>query len=125
MRSVNAYRRAHVESAPPSRLLDEMYTYLEGDLRAATECIEKKDIAGKARACDRALAILGDLEAALDHNAAPELCQNLASLYRFSSDRILDASLRLDPKPIAEAQKVLAPVIDAFRIAIAQANSQP
>lgn len=124
-RGINAYRRAHVESAPPARLLEELFSYLDSDLRTAAECIAAKDIAGKARACDRALAILSDLEAALDHNAAPELCQNLASLYRFSSDRVLDASMRLDPKPLAEAQKVLAPVIDAFRVAIAQTQNQP
>ncbi len=124
-KGINAYRRAHVESAPPSRLLDEMFTYLDNDLRAAAECIGRRDIQGKARACDRALAILSDLEAALDHQAAPELCQNLARLYRFASERVLDGSMRLDAKPIAEAQKVLAPVIDAFRVAIAQAQNQP
>lgn len=125
-RGANAYRRAHVESAPPTRLLEEMFTYLENDLRTAAECITTRDIHGKARACDRALAILSDLEAALDHNAAPELCQNLARLYRFSSDRILEASIRLDTKPIAEVQQVLAPIIDAFRVAMAQSgSSQP
>lgn len=124
-KGINAYRRAHVESAPPARLLEDMFNYLAADLRTAADCIARKDVPGKARACDRALAILSDLEAALDYNVAPELCQNLAVLYRFSSDRILAASSRLDPTPLAEVEKVLTPVFDAFRVAIAQSLNQP
>lgn len=124
-KGINAYRRAHVESAPPARLLEDMFNYLAADLRTAADCITRKDVPGKARACDRALAILSDLEAALDYNVAPELCQNLAVLYRFSSDRILAASSRLDPTPLVEVEKVLTPVFDAFRVAIAQSLNQP
>jgi len=113
-RQSNIYRRVAVDSAPPTRILSELLDGLLADLSGAAECIEARDVVGKARRVNRALAIIGALDAALDRAAAPELTANLARLYDFAKERLLHASAHMETAPLLEAEQVLAPIRDAF-----------
>lgn len=124
-RGASRYRKVQLESAPPPRVLLELLGRLEADLAQAARSLSARDIQGKARAVQRALAVLGELEAALDHEVAPELCRNLAGLYRYCSSRILLASVRLDPAPLAEVAAHLQPVREAFEEVVAAATPKP
>jgi flagellar protein FliS len=117
-RGADRYRAVQIESAPPPRVLLEIYRRLELDLQGARRCLAAQDLEGKARAVDHALALLGQLEAALDHALAPALCRDLAALYDFCKNRLLLASVRLDPAPLDEAERALAPIREAFRAVI-------
>jgi flagellar protein FliS len=113
-RATRQYRKVQLESAPPQRVLLEIYRRLDEDLQAARRCIAARDIQGKARAVDHALALLGQLEGALDHGLAPALCQDLAAAYAFCRNRMLLASVQLDPAPLSEIEQVLRPIREAF-----------
>jgi flagellar protein FliS len=122
--ALQAYHRVQLVSAPPRHLLQGLYARLHADLRDAGRAIAAGDAPARERAVDHALAILVLLEAALDHAAAPQLCANLAAVYRFAFTRIFTAGVERDAAPLAEAEQVLRPVSEAFRDA-APAPSPP
>lgn len=113
-RALRSYRTVSVESAPPGRLLDELLNRLLTDCASARTSILAGDVAEKGRHIGHAMAIVGELVAALDHDTAPDLCANLVSLYQFIVDRLSDASIRRDVAPLGEAEKVVQTLRDAF-----------
>jgi flagellar protein FliS len=113
-RAASLYRKVQVESASPPRILLEVYRRIGEDVQQARECMAARDFRGKGKAIDHALALFGQLEEALDHAAAPDLCRNLADAYAFCRGRLLLASARLDPRPLAEVDRVLGPIHEAF-----------
>ncbi len=114
-RAANVYRRVDLESAPKGQVLERMFDRFLADLVAAREAIARKDIQAKANALDHALRIVGELQASLDHAAAPELCANLVALYDFVSDRLAHSNLTLATAPLDEAHRVMDELADAFR----------
>jgi flagellar secretion chaperone FliS len=121
-RAANVYRQVNVESAPPTRILDELYAALIQDCESAAERIQAGDRATKGRHISRAMAILGELEAALDREVAPELTQNLAALYGFARRRLFAANSGMDTKPLGEVVRVLGPLREAFATAAMRAS---
>jgi flagellar protein FliS len=113
-RALRSYKTVSVESAPPRRLLDELMNRLLRDCVDARASIQAGDIAGKGKHIGHALAIVGELVAALDHSVAPELCSNLAALYQFVIDRLSDANVRKVEAPLHEAEKVVTTLREAF-----------
>ncbi len=113
-RYAQAYRRVYFESAAPTRILDETYARLLRDCEDAGRCIKAGDIEGKAFAINHAIDLVCALLAALDRETAPELATNLVRLYDFVRSRLLDASIRLDPAPLAEASQIVTTLRDAF-----------
>lgn len=114
-RAANVYRRVAVDSAPSTRILDELYRGLLDDCAQGAACIQARDFVGKGKHVGRALAILCELVAALDRKAAPELCANLDRLYGFVRERLLTASTNMDAAPLAEAEGVIRTLRDAFQ----------
>jgi flagellar secretion chaperone FliS len=114
-RAANAYRRGDLESAPKHVVLERLFDRFARDLVQAREAIVAKNIQKKANLLDHALRIVGELSAALDHNAAPELCANLAALYTYVMDRIGEANTKLTVGPLDDAAKLMAEVGDAFK----------
>jgi flagellar protein FliS len=113
-RALRSYRTVSAESAPPGRLLDELFNRLLRDCASAREAITTGDIAAKGQHIGHALAIVGELVAALDVDAAPELCANLAALYQYVIDKLSDANVRRVVQPVHEAEKVITTLRDAF-----------
>ena len=107
------YRSMHVASSP-ARLLDGLYHRLLADFKDAERSIEHREIAEKAEAVNHGLVILGELDAALDHDHAPELCAHLTQLYGFVRNRLLAASLLMDPAPLVEARRVILTLRESF-----------
>ncbi|MGE0399519.1 MAG: flagellar export chaperone FliS [Kofleriaceae bacterium] len=119
-RAANAYRRVDLESAPKQDVLGRLFERFAADVTAARTAIAAKDIAGKAAALDHALRIVGELEASLDHNAAPALCAQLQALYRFVADELTKVNRSLDPKGLDAPAKIMNDLAAAFRDAQAR-----
>jgi flagellar protein FliS len=116
-RAIRSYQVVSVESAPPGRILDELLNRLLGDCRNARISLMSGDLAGKGKHIGHGLAIVGELVAALDVDAAPELCANLVSLYQFVIDKLTEANVRRDAAALGEAEKVIETLRDAFTAA--------
>lgn len=114
-RAANAYRRVDLESAPKQDVLGRLFERFGADLATARTAIAAKDIAGKAAALDHAMRIVGELEASLDHAAAPALCSQLQSLYRFVTDELVKVNRSLDVKALDAPAKIMNDLAVAFR----------
>ena len=114
-RAANAYRRVDLESAPKTQIVERLFDRCVRDIASARAAIEARDIRGKAVALDHALQIVVELKASLDVAAAPELCANLAALYDFVSERLIEANTALALKPLDQATRIMTELGDAFR----------
>ena len=119
-RAANAYRRVDLESAPKTQILERLFDRCIADIAVARHAIETRDVKKKAQALDHALQIVVELKASLDSSAAPALCENLAALYDFVTDRMVSASLTLSLPPLDQATRVMTELGDAFRAAHAR-----
>ena len=114
-RAANAYRRVDLESAPKHQILDRLFARFATDVDQARAAIAAGKIQDRANAIDHALRIVGELIASLDHNAAPELCANLASLYHYVGTQLCDGNIKNKPEPLEAAATVMAQLATAFR----------
>jgi flagellar protein FliS len=119
-RAANRYRSVSLQSASPTQVLGEVFHRLMVDLDAAARCIEARNVVGKGKAIGHAIDLIHALAESLEHEQAPEMCENLLRLYQFAQERLLEASVKMDVAPLREAERVLMSVRDAFREAMAQ-----
>lgn len=76
--------------------------------------IEKKQLEAKAEHISKASAILEALRECLDFEVGGEVTENLYALYSYMIDRLLDASLKNDPKIIDEVMNLLKEIKSAW-----------
>jgi len=110
-----AYRTAHIENAPPLKLVQMLY---EGALRfldQAEGALAGGEGARFQERCLRAMAIVAELRAALDPTQAPELAANLEALYLFAEDGIKDAMRADSSAPLGAARDVLRTLLDGWK----------
>ena len=119
---LNAYQRVATKADTPAARLDGIFERVLIECRRAVEYIRTRDIGGKARALDRSIELIGELQAALDYTVAPELCRQLNRLYMYVQDRIAYANLRLDPRAVDEAARILTELRGAFADAASAAS---
>jgi flagellar protein FliS len=119
-RAARSYQNVYLESASPAKLLDMLYERLLRDIREAAAAITVKNVAAKGEAISHALAIVGELAAALDHKLAPELCARLFGLYDFVTSRLTRANLYNDAKALAECEPIITTLRESFREAAAK-----
>ncbi|TMQ11325.1 MAG: flagellar protein FliS [Deltaproteobacteria bacterium] len=105
-RAANAYRRVDLESAPKTQIVERLFDRCVADIAAARAAIEARDIARKAAALDHALQIVVD-----------ELCANLAALYDFVTERLIEANAQLALPPLDQATRIMRELGAAFRTA--------
>ena len=117
-RALRAYKTVSVESASPAKVLDELLGRLLRDTREARDAIVASDILGRAKAVDHALAIVGELAAAVDHDAAPELGDNLTRLWDFVGTQLSLATVNNDAAPLAEVEHI----VETLRTSFAEAG---
>ncbi len=80
--------------------------------------LESGDAQG-ARALMKASDIVVELHATLDRSKAPELCDQLAEVYRFVCAQLGKAALSRDARAARDAERVFAPIAEAFEAAVA------
>ena len=115
LRAANTYKKVDLESAPKDQILERLLDRCVADLSVARQAITDGRIEAKANALGHAAQIIVELEAALDHRAAPELCANLARLYAFANERITLANRTLQTTPLDDAMQVISAIAAAFR----------
>jgi flagellar protein FliS len=114
------YKTAQVTVSSPGELLIALYDGLFRFLNVARHSMRLDKRAQAGEAIGRAHAILSELLMGLDHSKAPELCQNLSSLYEFSMSRLTMANMKQDATMIDDVIRVLTPVREGFTEAVKQ-----
>ncbi|MGA3025215.1 MAG: flagellar export chaperone FliS [Bryobacteraceae bacterium] len=110
----DSYQEAEVLSASPLHLVRLLYRAAIEAIAAARRCLAARDIAGRTRAVNKALRIVTELAFSLDHQQGAELSRTLVELYDYVQRLLIDANCRQVDPPLAEAQKLLATLQEAW-----------
>jgi len=92
-----------------------LYEYAVLRVQEARESLARGDIAGRARAVSKTIAILGELETCLDHKRGGAIASNLARLYRYMRDRLTLANVKQADEPLEEVEALLATLSEAWQ----------
>ena len=112
--AVAQYSSARIATASPLSILIRLYDGAIAFLIEAQDALEHNDIPKKAKALNRAHAIVSELMTTLDVRQAPELCAQLSSLYDFVLHQISKANLEKDADALGPAVRVLRELRSAW-----------
>lgn len=122
---VNVYKRVHVvTSTNKTAMLLELY---EGAIRFigfAEKRMQESNIASKGKYISRAIAIIGELNGALDRKEGGPLVRNLSDLYDYMIKRLTTGNRTQDPEILHEVKSLLEGLLDAWRGAAKQLESR-
>lgn len=105
-----AYQRNAVLTAAPEKLVKLLYEGAVRNLersRAGLADPAARRSAEVGTALSRAIGIVGELRASLDHAAGGDLARDLDRLYDFVLDRITQANAARTPDGVEQALRVL------------------
>jgi flagellar protein FliS len=111
------YRRNAVLTSTPEKLVKLLYDGAIRNLERGKEGVTNPATIRSAEvgtALSNAIAILGELRAALDHEVGGEISQNLDRLYEFGIDRVSHANLTRTAAPIDDTLSVLRTLKEAW-----------
>ncbi len=126
--SAGLYQQVGVESqlanASPHALVAMLFEGFMEALAQARGAIRSGDAAAKGMAIGRAVRILEEgLRAGLDVRAGGSLARDLGDLYAYVTHRLTLANLRNDEAAVAECQRLMQPLRDAWLAIGATASS--
>jgi flagellar protein FliS len=117
------YGAIKVTTASPGQILLMLYDGLLRFIREAKVGIEAKDKKRAGERISRSHAIFVQLISSLDPQHAPQLCEQLTSVYLFGMRHLVRANIDQDPAKLDEIIKVLTPLRDAWATAVAEVNT--
>jgi len=103
-----------VEGADPHQLIAMLLDGALERIAQARALLRHGDVPNKGAMITRAVAIVGELRASLNHEAGGVLAQRLDSLYDYVTRRLLIAQLNNDDQALAECARLLEPVRDGW-----------
>lgn len=113
--NTNRYLESKVLSADAVGLINVLYDAALDSVRDARERLAAQDIAARSKAISKTLDIIELLNASLDTQAGGDISRNLASLYLYIRQRLLEANLNQSEEPLAEVFKLLTTLAEAWR----------
>jgi flagellar protein FliS len=118
-KAVDVYAQVGVETgvaaADPHKLILMLFDGTHAAIGAARRAMGRGEIAAKAAAISKAVAIIdGGLKASLDVKAGGVLAERLASLYDYMLNRLLAANLHNDVESLDEVNRLLGELRGAW-----------
>ena len=117
-RNLRAYRNTSVSAeiavADPYVLTKMLYQGIFERLAQAKGAIERGDLAVKAQKLASATAIIENLKHTLDFKRNAAIAQNFSDIYDEMLERIADAAVQINPRPIDEALQIFMPIKQAW-----------
>src|SRR5688572_5258403 len=109
----NRYKAVQASTASPERTMMLLFETALRNIRAGRAGVGKNH-AGAIAAFDKASEIVLELQRALKPELAPQLCEQLHEIYGFVVGRLAMAATHQEPRFADEAERALAPVVEAF-----------
>lgn len=103
---------ARITQASKSELIVILYEMILTEIKEAEEAFERKDMEAFDKGLKQAQKYLGELMAALDYRY--KLAYDLASLYQYINERIINAMIRKKPDSLKSAVSVLQKLLIGF-----------
>jgi flagellar protein FliS len=113
--ALDAYQNTHMITASPTEILLALMDGLLLACDKASQAMVEKKPSEKGVHIGQALAIIGELRAALDASHAPELVEHLDRLYDYMDCRLQYASATMSPEPVEEVKKYVQTLQEAWR----------
>lgn len=110
----DAYVDSRVLAADPIELVHILYEHTLAMVRDARRHLAADDIPARSRSVSRAIAALDELDGSLDRGAGGSISRNLAALYQYMRLRLLTANIQQTDAPLAEVEKLLQTLGEAW-----------
>jgi flagellin-specific chaperone FliS len=94
------------------------------NMRASAGAFDRGDYQTGSVMAEKAAAIVLGLQGTLKTEVAPDLCARLSELYTFVACRLAMAGVKFSSQHVLEAERVFAPIADAF-VEAASTTSAP
>ncbi len=114
----NKYKQASILSASREQILLMLYEAAIKFTKLAIKATEEKRVADKGANILRALDIVIELQATLDHKVGGELAKQLEQLYVFMIEQYTKANLKGEVEPLNANLKVLENLYEGWKGAI-------
>jgi flagellar protein FliS len=124
LQSAGMYRQVglqtSVSAASPHQLVTLLFDGYFAAVQRARFAMARNDVVAKGQAISHALRIIDEgLKASLNMPAGGKLAVDLADLYAYVCLRLTQANLRNDPEALAECERLIQPLREAW-VAIGQ-----
>jgi flagellar protein FliS len=94
-------------------------------VETARQRLAARDIGGRSGAISKAVEILGELIASLNHKEAPEVSRRLVELYDYMQRRLLAAHFEQADAPLVEVRNLLQSLGEAWNRIPSPESSAP
>ncbi|MEA1945814.1 MAG: flagellar export chaperone FliS, partial [Thermodesulfobacteriota bacterium] len=89
-------------------------------LKIARRGIREKNLKLKGEKISKVLAILTELDCALDREKGGKLAEDIAGIYRYLMNRLTVANVKNDPEVLEEVERLLGELYEGFKGAAVQ-----
>ena len=112
--STAEYLEMEIATASPEALVVKFYEAALRHCRAAAGHHDAGRVRERGESIQRALAIVRELQNALDHEQGGEIAHNLEALYLFVSERLVEAHVQQERAALDGAQQILTELHGAW-----------
>jgi flagellar secretion chaperone FliS len=103
-----------VANADPHSLVQMLLNAAIDRMTAARGCIERGELAGKAKLLHSCVILIAELRGSLDLDKGGALARNLRDLYEYMTQRLLIANVRSDASCVTEVLSLLGEIRNAW-----------
>lgn len=103
-----------VQAATPHQLISMLMAGAVDRVSAAKGAIERNEVSRKGELIGRAIEIVDNLRASLDFDKGGEVSNNLASLYDYMEQTLVEANLHSDVNKLTEVSALLTEIQTAW-----------
>ncbi len=111
-----SYLENEILSADPLKLVELLYRGALDAIYSARVNLAKREIRQRSQAITKAQLIVLELARSLDPKHDPNLTTQLARLYQYIGRLLVDANLRQQDAPLAEASQLLGTLLEAWQL---------
>lgn len=119
----NQYKQMAVKTASPGQILLMLYEAAIQNVKKASDCIVKKDLAGKGKYIGKAHDIINELTNTLNFEVGGDIARNLERLYNFIVEQLVKANMQNTKEPLEAATKVLETLLTGWKEAVGQVQT--
>ncbi len=113
-----------VACASPHQLISLMLAGAQRHVAEAARGLEQGNTAHKGESTSKAIALLEELRASLDHSSGGDVSARLESLYEYMVGRLIRANLRDEPAGFTEVDRLIAEIAESWNSLPAQVANQ-
>ncbi|HSW39682.1 MAG TPA: flagellar export chaperone FliS [Acidobacteriota bacterium] len=109
------YRETAITTANPVQLVVILYDAAICSLQEARRRIEHKDIEGRARAINKSISLISEMQSSLNHKDGGEIAVSLDRLYDYMKRTLFQANVQQNARLLAEVEALLENLVGAWR----------